>query len=337
MKEAKAMNPKFSVIIPVYNAQATIRKCLESLLCQNWDDIEIIVINDGSIDETAEICNNYAEKDCRVRFISKPNGGVSSARNAGLDAARGEYITFVDSDDYVASNYFDVLSKALEVKYDFLLFGARPISSNIPDTLSHHSREAKTPETAAEILSCALREQNLNSPINKVFCRSIIDADRIRFAEQLSIGEDKVFVVQYALRAKSAKMISELLYIVNIDNPDSLSRRARVDLCDSILLEHKLLFDALQKAELDSDSLALYSNAISYSYYRSAYTVAAELRKLHLTEKERFLQTRTICRRYAERNNCTFYDLNHRLMALPIRRKLAGIVYLILRMKSISK
>ena len=105
--------PKYSVIIPVYNAADTLRRCLDSLLCQPFDDYEIILVNDGSTDDSEAICRAYAEGCRRVRLLSRPNGGVSSARNAGLELALGTYILFVDSDDYIKPDMLEKLYAAL--------------------------------------------------------------------------------------------------------------------------------------------------------------------------------------------------------------------------------
>ena len=100
-------NPKISVIIPVYNAESTLRRCVDSVLAQTFTDFECLLINDGSKDKSGEICDEYARKDSRVRVFHKENGGVSSARNVGLDNARCEWITFVDSDDYFQQGFLE--------------------------------------------------------------------------------------------------------------------------------------------------------------------------------------------------------------------------------------
>ena len=97
--------PKISVIVPVYNAEKTLRRCVDSILAQTFEDFELILINDGSKDQSGDICDEYAAKDSRVKTIHKTNGGVSSARNAGLNIARGEYVSFADSDDFVSSEW----------------------------------------------------------------------------------------------------------------------------------------------------------------------------------------------------------------------------------------
>lgn len=95
-----------SVIVPVYNVEKYLQECVDSILAQDVEDMEVILVDDGATDGSGKICNEYAEKDKRVTVIHKENGGVSTARNAGLDIARGKYITFVDSDDYLLPNTF---------------------------------------------------------------------------------------------------------------------------------------------------------------------------------------------------------------------------------------
>ena len=93
-----------SVIIPVYRVEATLDRCVESVLKQSIDNMEVILVNDGSPDHCPEMCDKWAQKDCRIKVIHKENGGLSDARNAGLDKTQGDYITFVDSDDWLELN-----------------------------------------------------------------------------------------------------------------------------------------------------------------------------------------------------------------------------------------
>ena len=111
------MNPLISVIVPVYRVEAFLPRCLDSICGQTYRNLEIILVDDGSPDNCGKICDEYGEKDPRIRVIHKENGGLSSARNAGLDAAAGEYIGFVDSDDWIAPEMYETLLRAIE-KWD---------------------------------------------------------------------------------------------------------------------------------------------------------------------------------------------------------------------------
>ena len=104
--------PKISIIVPVYNVEEYIHRCIDSILAQTFTDFELILVNDGSHDQCGKICDEYAENDSRIKVIHKKNGGLSDARNAGLEIAQGEYIGFVDSDDYIEHDMYEKLIEA---------------------------------------------------------------------------------------------------------------------------------------------------------------------------------------------------------------------------------
>ena len=104
----KMDNPKISVIVPVYNVERYLRRCIDSILAQTFTDFELLLIDDGSKDSSGEICDEYAAKDSRIIVFHKENGGVSSARNVGLDNVRGEWVAFVDADDKISDGYFHI-------------------------------------------------------------------------------------------------------------------------------------------------------------------------------------------------------------------------------------
>ena len=121
-------NPKISVIIPVYNAESTLRRCVDSVLAQTFTDFECLIINDGSKDRSGAICDEYAARDSRVKVFHKENGGVSSARNVGLDNATGEWIAFVDSDDWAGEKYLESFSEYLDA--DLIISGIQSVNKN---------------------------------------------------------------------------------------------------------------------------------------------------------------------------------------------------------------
>lgn len=313
---------KYSVIIPAYQAEKTLSRCLDSVLAGLPANAEILLVNDGSTDATEEICRAYAGQEPRVRWFSQPNRGVSAARNLGLTHARGEYVMFVDSDDYVSGDYFSVIDGLLTGEFDFLMSGKSVFDGSLTKEYPISHCPVCTPEQTARFLCEALIRQNVNAPFAKVFRRDRIEEFGLAFDERLPIGEDKVFVVQYLIHARNAVFAREALYTVSTENPESLSRRKREDLCDHILLEHQLLFEA---AEASADPKRMLK-AVSYSYYRSAYTVIRELQKFDYPKRERLAMTREICRRYAERKGCTFGDVRHWLIALPVRLRMAALI-----------
>ena len=116
-------NPLISIIVPIYNVEKYLSKCIDSIINQTLENIEIILVNDGSTDSCAEIIESYANKDNRIKVIHKKNGGQSSARNMGLDIAKGEYIGFVDSDDYVSLDLYKDVIESFNSDIDFVSWG----------------------------------------------------------------------------------------------------------------------------------------------------------------------------------------------------------------------
>lgn len=208
--------PKVSIIIPVYNAQKWIAQCIESILNQTYSDFELILINDGSPDNSGKICESFAVHDSRIKVLHKQNGGVSSARNRGLDVAKGEYIGFIDADDWVSNNYIENLIKE---EADLCISGYICEYIDV-DTPSLICRPLFISTTDIREESSAIEElfyrDLLSGPFQKLFKNSIIDKYHLRFDERLSYGEDTLFVYKYFLEASSifANPVCDYHYII---------------------------------------------------------------------------------------------------------------------------
>ena len=153
---------KVSIIIPAYNAEKTIKKCLNSVCNQTYENIEIIIVNDGSTDNSLDICEEYEKKDDRIIIISKENGGLSDARNKGIDIAKGKYITFIDSDDYVDLEFISIMVSNIEKNNsDISIISHRVIYPNTIIDKSTKEEYVSGPEDILERmlfdLGCCLR------------------------------------------------------------------------------------------------------------------------------------------------------------------------------------
>lgn len=220
-----------SVIIPFYNRVNTLRTCVESVLRADYRNTEIILVDDGSSDGSAEIADEFASKNSNVHVIHQQNGGVSAARNRGIDEARGEWITFVDSDDVVLPNHFDI------VKYEgcdaeLLMVGS---GKRKPDNLvgvSGVNGKRIRSESAREYLMGPQFNPFKNifySIWDKFFKLDIINTYHIRFDESMSLGEDQVFVCDYLMHAGTMVHTTVPTYIcVEWDTPvEHLGRKMR--------------------------------------------------------------------------------------------------------------
>lgn len=285
---------KYSVIIPVYNAEETIHRCVDSLLMQNYSDLEIILVNDGSKDRSGEICKEYAAQHSAIVYIEKANGGVSTARNTGLDIAKGKYVLFVDSDDYVSENYFHALDAlCAEFDYDCVFFSQNIVEGTkcTKSVLAPFSSQ-NTDECVPKFCEAYYRKF-LNSPINKRFSRSIIEENQLRFPEALSIGEDKVFCLQYVMHCKSCYITSEILYNVSIDNKESLSRKPRRNLPQQFAIIDEMVEHIIQSASIPESHRQQYQAAENLIQLRAVYS---EAKRMHLSGQSWQIRRETIRR-----------------------------------------
>ena len=195
-----------SVVIPVYNAEKTIRKCLDSLIGQTYSNFELICVDDGSKDASLEICREYESKDARIRTIAQKNAGPSHARNRGLDASKGEYVCFVDSDDYVEPDYLEYLYKGLtEHDVDIATCGLR---HEYEDGREHGRVREFAPHVAlAEEILRPYRDTYQSFTTCKLYRRSALlrpDGTMIHYQEDIRIGEDRLFWCEVILQNQRA-------------------------------------------------------------------------------------------------------------------------------------
>lgn len=245
------MNYRYSVIIPVYNGERTLRRCLNSLLEQNRADVQLILVSDGSTDGTDAIARSYGDRIC---FLRQAHAGVSAARNRGLGLAAGEYITFVDSDDWVSADYFAALDR--EPDCDLLIFGlGRRFLRSSPEEL--------------------IRSQQLTSVCGKRIRRDFLEASGIWFREEFSVGEDFLFSYQLAAGAVGIRLSGACIYHADLSNENSLSRGYRPRLAETM----ETVFREAARSEK-------YLAGLDYLYARTALTCLAELWKVGKPEKE---------------------------------------------------
>ncbi len=199
--------PKVSVIVPVYNTEEYLPRCVESIIAQTFTDFELILINDGSTDNSGKKCDDYAKKDSRIIVIHKKNGGVSSARNKGIDIAKGEWITFVDSDDWISSDFLSSFTYDADLMICGIeLFGATH-TKQIPDSqLLQNTSEIYT------WLSSNCHLGYVPSPWAKIYRTSIIKTFEIKYNTSIIRGEDAIFNFDYILHCESIKLFNIATY-----------------------------------------------------------------------------------------------------------------------------
>lgn len=262
------MNSEFkvSVIVPVYNAEQYIHRCLNSLLDQSYGKLEIILVDDGSTDESGKLCDAYAEKDSRIKVIHQENGGQGTARNTGLDAATGDYIAFVDSDDYIALYMFEKIIEIFREKgVDIVCFD---LHSGFEKNYSFSQKNAEVEVfEGIEFLRSLYAIKNFDSSVLKVYKKELFN--NVRFPSGRTMGEDVGTVYKLVYKAgKIAKYKNEIYYY--FQSPHSTMRGKfllnKAQECDSFK-ERLMFFKSISEMKLYERALMQYEAVVLRSYY----------------------------------------------------------------------
>lgn len=285
-----------SIIVPIYKAEQYIHRCVDSILAQSYADFELLLINDGSPDGCGAICDAYAAKDSRVRVFHKENGGVSSARNLGLDNAQGEWITFVDSDDWLEPEFLERLMAAPES--DLVVGGCyRTSGKNEPLSDAHYPKDS-----VAGFLEQNLDKLLLLTPWGKLYRRSFFEDNHIRFNKNIRFGEDTLVVFEYLCYCDSISTVAYCGYNY-LDETDGWVRCSRkykltlseidASLGNTIALIHRL--NDRFSASIDTDSHIFI--------YLSMYST------INITDSDAVTSYKAVCQKYMPHlDDASFYS-----------------------------
>ncbi len=233
-------NEKISIIVPAYNAEATIERCILSVLHQTYTNIELILIDDGSTDETFSICKKYSNTCDNVIAINKDNTGVSAARNAGIAVASGVYVMFADADDFLDATMCEKLVLLLKVKEsDAVICGYRRVEGGSYIKKIFINETINSKKCFMEKFPFIFENAFFNPLWNKIYKKSLITS---WFDENFSIGEDLIFNINYFKNCNKVSLIEESLYNYTINRECSLASVYKKDLFEKeILLYYSVL------------------------------------------------------------------------------------------------
>lgn len=290
---------KISVVIPVYNAEKDIDRCMQSIYNQTFADYEVILVNDGSTDQSLEKCRAHAEKDPRVRVIDQENKGSGPARNAGIEAATGEYIYFCDSDDEIAPNLLDrVYAEAKETKVDLVVFSvhAKITDSKTGKVLREYDtakEERIFPDRASfrQAFSKLYYEGVLfGGPINKLFRAAVIRQNGVRFPK-LRRGQDEVFNMRYYRYTSSCKVIPDALYLYYQFDDQGKNKKYRLNYFQTTTKTYfQTLSGLLKEFEANDEySKHKFQNSFVYSMEAAALLAFNPVEKMNRGQKVEFI------------------------------------------------
>ena len=290
--------PLISIIVPVYNGEKYLQECADSILNQDYKNIELIVIDDGSKDKSYEIATKIAENDKRVRVFHQENSGVSTARNLGILKAKGEFLTFVDVDDYISKSFISYFYNMIsENKAEIAL-------TPVPRKFNHLTKNLEEETVKNEVIEIWTGKQAAKAmlyykiaigPWNKLISKKLIDKYNLKFNPTLSFGEGFNFSVDCFQRAKKVAVGSQKLYNYRVDNPNSVMTKFSLKLVTgSIEAQEKIKENLVDKS---SELLQACKYANWHTHCDCLNTmIGCKVSKKH---KDLFKKIKKVCRKDA--------------------------------------
>ena len=317
---------KISIIVPIYNAEKYLNQCIDSILRQTYTDFELLLIDDGSQDNSKIICKNYLLKDSRVVYKYKTNGGASSARNLGISLAMGKYIVFIDSDDFIECDYLETVYKAADGDNDILVIEApnRFINDRLCKEVLEEINYVGFEAHKRFIISGSLK---YSEPHSKLFSAKIIKENNIFFPEGVIIGEDGIFIAQYLTHVSRIKSISASGYNYRLNMGSVQSKLYSFDLeYKGYLIWKEMLKNYISRYAVDKSSYKYMWYLLSSLFRRCLISISKDdnlsyyqkVKKIMTLNKEDFENYGT-CRVYGIKGTLSKIIIKNRLyFIIPI-------------------
>lgn len=242
------MDKLVSIIVPLYNDHDYIDKCINSILNQTYKNIEIIAINDGSTDDTLQKIENIAEKDIRIKVISQSNQGVSTSRNNGLKLCNGEYVCFVDQDDFLDKNFIEYMVNLIESNNAEIATTPMPYKYNGTEIKKNNEEDKVKIISGEEAVINMLYYKFFIAPWNKLISKKIIDDYNIQFNTELFGGEGFAFSIECFQRANKVAVGNRKYYYYRVNNPNSGMTKFKMPVIESSIkaqeyIKKQIIFD----------------------------------------------------------------------------------------------
>lgn len=337
---------KVSIVVPIYNAERYISNCISSILKQTYTNIEVILVNDGSQDNSLYICEQFKKIDNRIIILNKKNGGVSSARNEGIKIAKGDYLQFVDSDDTLELNFVENLVDNIKFwDAELVICGYNIVennnksyvekNSNVYDNTIAFTREDFIENFGAMLLD--YKKMSLGTPWNKLFLRKIIVENNIEFPEHIHYGEDLLFNLQYFAYCNKLIYIKKKLYNYFSVNNQSLEAKFKPDLFQNQLY----LYKKIKRFLIDNNKYSGNNiiNLTVYYAYRIPFIINNLFHidsKLDQNEKIRIIQEIVNVEEVKDciLNSCVSFDGDYCNIPEFIRKKDVYSIYALFEQKN---
>lgn len=290
------MQIKISIIVPVYNAEKYIDRCIKSIYAQTFTDYEIILVNDGSKDDSLALCRKYAEKDSRITVIDKENGGAGSARSKGIEIARGEYLAFPDVDDWFEPNMYEELyALAKSGDYDMVFSGVNYYGNEkgvlrYKQSITCGDNTYKTQEECRKnVMDFFPTSTIFDVPWNKLYKRRVAIDNNVRFANTKRC-QDAMFNIDFYNAAKSVASVDKAYYNYIENTVEGFQRKFPKNYIDIIVLYYSHLKDILTSWGMyEGDIKTHYDSSIAIAVYEAMEALDNPNWKLNGREKHQFV------------------------------------------------
>lgn len=253
---------KISVIVPVYNGEKYLEKTIKLILNQPYKDIELILVNDGSTDNSKSICEKYVKTDNRIRLINKNNGGISEARNTGLNVATGEWVSFIDQDDEISDDIYLRLNDLIDSSIDMVVAGKKMLlvddqSNIIQESIYNYENEIVDDELKELLyLFNVNRDTRLLHLWNCLYKKSVIDNFKIKFNTNLKFGhEDSLFNFEYVTKCKKIKYVDGVVYTYSRRMATSTSLKKNKDFINDYMTYCDVSGSCLENIDKNMESM----------------------------------------------------------------------------------
>lgn len=325
-----------SIIVPVYNAERVLVRCLDSILTQSYSHIEVLLVNDGSTDQSGDICHHYAKLDQRVKVIQQKNAGPSAARNTGIQAASGTYIQFVDADDFIERDMTKELVLAVRNQAELVICGYKSVMFPSKDgevvlpSITGLYDKSKFLEYFGELYQDII----IPSIWNKLYDKKTITKYLIRFTENVSMGEDLLFNLAFIGQCSHVYLLEKPLYNYVTSDNESLSRAFNMN----FIQNQDMLYDEVKRFLIEQDRYTDQNvTSLNKTY---AIAVVNGLNNLfhtqsHLTPIEQKKTIRQVISKNSVQKNLSFFTNSKqlRLMGFLMRKNRVNGVFWFLKFK----
>lgn len=285
------MNDLISVVVPVYNVEKYLKRCIDSIKAQTYKNLEIILVDDGSPDSCGKICDKYASDDGRIKVIHKENGGLSDARNAGINIASGKYITFIDSDDYITHNCVEVLYNAIIFNDSDISIGLHVIEYDNKKTSYRYVNQKNTVIDSKKALEKILYDEGLDvSAWGKLYKLDLFD--KIRFPKG-RLYEDSATTYKLVDKAKKISLVNKYIYYYAI-------RKNSISSCNFNEGKMDLVYSTKEMTDYIQQK---YPELINGCERRLMYAYLSTLTQLAKSqEQKKYVDTKKVLMEYIKTN-----------------------------------